>query len=147
MKKMMTTCSALLLASVLTLSAEETTTTNLVESLLSVPRCQAIQKNGKQCVAPASEGSAYCWKHKMTSAAKEANDDVKGAWKATKSWSTNAWRATKTEASDAWKATKDGANSAWKGTKDAANSTRVGIVELFGGVDAPEPANAKTPAK
>lgn len=140
MKRTIATCSVLLLASAMTLSAAETTTTNLVEELLSVPRCQAIQKNGKQCVAPASEGCAYCWKHKIASVAKEANEDVKGAWKATKSWSTNVWQATKDEASDAWQATKDGANAAWQGTKGAANSTRVGIVELFGGVDAETPS-------
>ena len=62
-------------------------------------------------------------------------EGMKGAWDATKSWSTNAWEAT-----------KHGVETAVDATKDAAESARIGIVEFFGGVDAPKKAESLSTA-
>ena len=98
----------------------------------SVPRCQAVLSNGRQCENEADPDTKLCWRHRgaakaVGDAAHDAGEGVKTAWTATKSWSTNAWEAT-----------KHGVGTAVDATRDAAESARVGIVEFFGGVDAPK---------
>ncbi len=78
-----------------------------------------------------------CWRHRgaakaVGDAAHEAGDGMKAAWAVTKSWSTNAWASA-----------RSGVEAAVDATKGAAESARVGIVELFGGVDAPEGAKGR----
>ena len=98
----------------------------------SVPRCQAVLSNGGQCENEADPDTKLCWRHRgaakaVGDAAHDAGEGMKTAWTATKSWSTNAWEAT-----------KHGVGTAVDATRDAAESARVGIVEFFGGVDAPK---------
>ena len=104
----------------------------------SVPRCQAVLDDGTQCKNEADADKKFCWRHRgaakaVGDAAHDAGEGMKGAWDATKSWSTNAWEAT-----------KHGVETAVDATKDAAESARIGIVEFFGGVDAPKKAEKKS---
>ena len=112
--------------------------TSRLAATKSVPRCQAVLDDGKQCENEADPDTKFCWRHRgaakaVGDAAHGAGEGMKSAWTATKAWSTNAWEAT-----------KQGVGTAVDATKDAAESARVGIVELFGGVDAPKDAKKKS---
>jgi len=83
-----------------------------VEKTMSVPRCQAMLKDGTQCSAQVDPGATYCWRHRgAAKAVKETMDDAgKGAskaWTSTKNWTTNAWENTKSGTSKAWTATRE----------------------------------------
>lgn len=71
-----------------------------VEKTMTVPRCQAMLKDGTQCMSQVDPGKTYCWRHRgAAKAVKESMDDAgKGAskaWNSTKEWSTNAWHSTR----------------------------------------------------
>jgi len=82
-----------------------------VQKTMTVQRCQATLKDGKQCSNQASDGAVYCWKHKGEKSVQSAADDVSTgankAWTSTKTWSTNAWENTKSGANKAWTSTCD----------------------------------------
>jgi len=108
-----------------------------VEETMSVARCQAIIKKGKQCPYPAESGKIYCWRHR--GAVKAINETVDDAGKGAK----EMWTDTKTATTNAWHHTKNGAVSAWDATKDAVDEARVGLVELLGGKDAKSTKSTK----
>ena len=83
-----------------------------VETTMSVARCQAVQKDGKQCPRQAPKGEKFCWRHRgAVKAVNETLDDAgEGAgktWQSTKTWSTNAWETTKRGTNRAWTSTKE----------------------------------------
>ena len=113
--------------------------TNAVQVVgtMTVRRCQAVLKDGRQCPYQAEGGQDFCWRHRgAAKAVKDAVDDAgKGAnqaWQATKTWSTNAWQTT-----------RDGVDKAMDATRDAVEDARVGLVEMLGGKDAKGPKESK----
>jgi len=96
-----------------------------VEKTMTVARCQAVGKDGRQCTQRVEDGKTYCWRHQSQKNLNEmADDTARGAsetWQATKTWSTNAWEKT-----------CSGAMSAVQATEDAAKSLRKDFIEMFG---------------
>jgi len=101
--KAVSTVAFVMLASVTLLAADK------VQKTMTVRRCQAILKDGKQCPNQASDGADHCWKHRGEKSVRSAADDVSTgaikAWSSTKTWTTNAWQSTKSGANEAWTST------------------------------------------
>jgi len=94
-----------------------------VEKTMTVSRCQAILKDGKQCTNQVGKDEKFCWHHRgAVKAVNETLDDagagMKKGWKCTKTWSTNAWEKTKGGVREALDATEDALKDARKGWRE-----------------------------